>query len=588
MKPENITFLFVNAFVDELSRSGVKNVCLCPGSRSTPLAMVLARQSAIKVWMHIDERCAAFFALGLAKISQQPVALVCTSGTAAANFLPAIVEAHYARVPLIVLTADRPPELRDIGAAQTIDQLRIYGTHAKWFTEMPLPDASLELLRYVRAMACRAVATSNASPSGPVHLNFPFREPLVPIPTDELPLEPRPDMLPYTTITSGARIANHSDFEPMLDILRKAEHGLIVCGPAYRYDPAMTAAITGLAETLNFPVLADPLSGVRCGSPHYHNIMDSYDACLRDTAFVERFEPDVVLRFGALPTSKPLLQYLQRHTDARQIVFDSGGAWNDTPLRAQHMIHADEEDTSIVLQTLIEYYEKPAARMEWLTSWREADQRAREAMTTQINAFDEHFEGRVFTELAPLLPDGATVYVSNSMPVRDLDTFLPASSRQIRFLCNRGANGIDGVISSALGASAATVGPVVLVIGDLAFYHDMNGLLAAKLHRLKATIVLVNNDGGGIFSFLPQAAYPEHFEQLYGTPTGLDFRQAAALYGATFTRATDWKIFRTAIQRGLTFDGLTIVEIQTDRERNVQLHRHIWKAVSAALEHVLI
>jgi 2-succinyl-5-enolpyruvyl-6-hydroxy-3-cyclohexene-1-carboxylate synthase len=563
VKPENVNYLYVGAFVDELVRAGVRHICICPGSRSTPLAMMFVQHPDLNVWMHLDERSAAFFALGLAKARRESVALLCTSGTAAANFMPAVVEAHYGRVPLLVLTADRPPELRDIGAPQTVDQLRLYGNHAKWFVEMALPESTPDALRYVRTVAARATAESIRVPAGPVHLNFPLREPLIPLVPDTIP-DSR--IGHYTAVSSGLRSPEPSLIRQLAADLTGIERGLLICGP--QDDPELAAAVSQLAARLNYPVLADPLSQVRCGPHDRANMIDSYDAFLRDAVVVGQIEPEVVLRFGAMPTSKPILLYLQRYPNARQIIIDGGAGWNDPTLLAADMIHVDAQ---LFCAALTAEISPSAGDSEWLIRWRELNHQTQLTVAAQIESFADPFEGRVFSELSALLPDGATLYASSSMPVRDMDTFFRGSQRAIRFFANRGANGIDGDA------------PLVLVLGDLAFYHDMNGLMAAKLHKLKATIILINNDGGGIFSFLPQAAYPEHFEQLFGTPHGLDFRPAAEMYGALFTRATDWPTFRSALAAGIQADGLNIIEVPTNREQNVKLHRSIWAAVSAQI-----
>jgi 2-succinyl-5-enolpyruvyl-6-hydroxy-3-cyclohexene-1-carboxylate synthase len=587
---QHTTYAYVSAFVDELARSGVRHACVCPGSRSTPLAMMLAehaeRNDTIRLWMHLDERSAAFFALGLAKALREPVVLLCTSGTAAANFMPAVAEAYLARIPLIVLTADRPPELRDVGAPQTIDQLHLYGSHVKWFAEIALPESTPDALRYIRAIANRAAAESMIAPAGPVHLNFPFREPLVPLPSDEpLPEIARPEHQPYTAVTSGLRRVDSETLQRLAANLRDTQHGLIVCGP--QDDPEFPAAAAALSHSLGYPILADPLSQVRCGHHNLANIVSAYDAFLRDPDVVARLEPKVILRFGAVPTSKPLTQYLAKYAGARQILIDGGGGWRDPALIATEIIHADAR---LFCEDLTDQIEKTGVHRDhaWVAVWHDIEQHTQSAIAGQLSEFEDVFEGSVFGELATLLPDGATLFASSSMPVRDMDTFFPADGKTIRFLANRGANGIDGVVSSALGVSAACretgSGPLVLVIGDIAFYHDMNGLLAAKLHGLNATIILVNNDGGGIFSFLPQADHPQHFEQLFGTPHDLDFRHAAALYGTSYTRVADWPAFRTAVAQGITSQGLNIVEVQTNRDRNVQQHRAIWKVVSTALK----
>jgi 2-succinyl-5-enolpyruvyl-6-hydroxy-3-cyclohexene-1-carboxylate synthase len=581
--------------VDELTRSGVRHFCVCPGSRSTPLALTIARHPAAKLWVHLDERSAAFFGLGLAKTLREPVALVCTSGTAAANFLPAVVEAFLSRIPLVVLTADRPHELRDVGAPQTIDQIKLFGAHAKWFVDLAEPDAAPEMLRYTRVVAGRAVATARRGPAGPVPVNCPYREPLLPDPALALgAAEQRPDERPYVAVAAGPRLPDAALVAGLAGELRARPRGLIVCGP--QDDPALAGAVVELAAVLGYPVLADPLSGVRHGSHDRALVLDCYDAFLRDGAFVERFAPEVVLRFGAMPVSKPVLLYLQRHHACRQIVVDGDAGWNEPTLLASDMIHADGRLLCEALVAALSHSTGRDSRLDqqtsvssmattsgWAAAWQAADRNARAAIGRRLEALDELFEGKVFAELAALLPDGALLYAGNSMPIRDLDTFFYGSSRAVRLLGNRGANGIDGVVSSALGAAAAERGPAVLVIGDLSFYHDSNGLLAAMQQHLNLTIVLLNNDGGGIFSFQPQAGEPEHFEALFGTPHGLDFRPLAQTYGAHYQRVGDWPAFRAAVGNGLRSGGLHIVEVPTERARNVTLHREMWKAVSAAL-----
>ncbi|MEW6046934.1 MAG: 2-succinyl-5-enolpyruvyl-6-hydroxy-3-cyclohexene-1-carboxylic-acid synthase [Bacillota bacterium] len=590
MNAQQATYLYVEAFVDELARSGVRHACLSPGSRSTPLALMLARNGQIRVWTHIDERSAAFFALGMAMALREPVALLSTSGTAAANFYPAVIEARYGRVPLVVLTADRPHELRDVGSSQAIDQLRLYGPHVKWFAEMAVPEATPDMIRYARTVACRAVATARACPAGPVHLNFPFREPLVPQPV-EAPLAPRTaglwrphgldpdaDRRPYVIATQGARMVAPSAAAALAEQVASAKRGLIVCGP--QDDPQLPRAVTRLAAALAFPVLADPLSGVRCGHHDGTLVIDGYDAFLRDAGLADSLRPDLVLRVGAMPVSKPLMLYLDRHPTAFQVVVDGGDGWRDPTLRAAEVVHADPVP---LFEELAARVRGPVADAKWRRLWVELNTTAREALQRQLQAMEGLFEGRVFAELASLLPDGATLFVGNSMPVRDLDGFFPACRRDIRFLANRGASGIDGVVSSALGAAAVTPGPLALVIGDLSFYHDLNGLLAARRFGLDVTVILLNNDGGGIFSFLPQADHPEHFEELFGTPLGIDFAPAVEMYGGRLVRAGSWQQFQVAVRQAMAGGGLVVVEVRTDRRRNVTQHRQAWSAVAEAV-----
>lgn len=636
MNRSQAMYVYLNAFIEELSRNGLRHVVYCPGSRSTPLAMRLVEHPRIRCWLHLDERSAAFFALGMAKRLREPVALLCTSGTAAVNFAPAVVEAHYSHVPLVVLTADRPPELRDAGAPQTIDQVHLYGRHVRWFMEMALPETSPELLRYVRTVAAKAMALAQGSFPGPVHLNFPFREPLIPEPPpkmasgeqdpwsggrvlqgndgeecfDERSLGnpanewnggnlPGGGQVPYVSVGRGRLVLDDETLERLAGLLSKAERGVIVCGP--QTDPAFARAVGKLAEWLQYPLLADPLSQVRCGRHPLSAVVEMYDALLRVTAFVEKAKPDVVLRFGGLPVSKPLLQYVSRHADARQIVVDVRNLWHDPVFSAAEVLQADPAWVCEQLCVQLGEAAQPQNRGafagvgrktggEWLSWWQKANRLARQ--TVERAMADAHagdadtgfFEGRLFPELASLLPEGCLLYVGNSMPVRDLDSFFPALPKELCFMANRGANGIDGVVSSALGASAAGDEPVILVIGDLSFYHDLNGLLAAKLHRLNLTVILVNNDGGGIFSFLPQAEHPEHFEALFGTPHGLSFEPVVQMYGGRYRRVGDWEQFAREVRRSLEEGGLSVIEVPSRREANLNAHRQIWREVAQALE----
>jgi 2-succinyl-5-enolpyruvyl-6-hydroxy-3-cyclohexene-1-carboxylate synthase len=577
----------VAAFVAELARAGVRHVCACPGSRSTPLAITFSQHPDLKLWMHLDERSAAYFGLGLARAAHEPVVLLATSGTAAANFLPAIVEAFFARVPLVVLTADRPHELRDVGAAQTIDQIRLYGEHVKWFFDLPEPDPglSLEHVRLVRTSAARAVSTAVAEPAGPVHLNWPLREPLMLAAPESLATAAppvwgaRPGGRPYVAVSNGRLAPSHSLIAELAADLARSPRGLIVAGP--QDDPDLPAALARLAQRLGYPILADPLSGLRRGPHDRSLVLDAYDAFLRDERTVEQLQPRVVLRFGAMPTSKPVLLYLQRYATARHIVVDPGG-WRDPTGLASDMLHVDPR---LLCEALAAMLSSPQPT-DWAGTWLDVNARTRQLIERHVRGLHELFEGKIFSgdELPALLPENALLYVGNSMPVRDLDTFLPSGAEPVRCLSNRGANGIDGVVSSALGASAAGVGPVVLVIGDISFYHDLNGLLAARAHGLDLLVVLVNNDGGGIFSFLPQAELAaDAFESLFGTPHGLDFRPFVEGYGGRLVRIADWPGFARAVGDGLERGGLQVVEVPTDRAGNVTLHRDVWRAVGQAL-----
>jgi 2-succinyl-5-enolpyruvyl-6-hydroxy-3-cyclohexene-1-carboxylate synthase len=392
-------------------------------------------------------------------------------------------------------------------------------------------------------------------------------------PADPATWGARVDERPYVAVRSAPRTPAPEHVAELAAELHDQERGLIVCGP--QDDPEFPSAVAALAQRLQYPVLADPLSGVRCGAHDRALVLDAYDATLR---LPEEPAPEVVLRFGALPTSKPLLQFLDRYPAARQVLIDGGRGWRDPSALSSAVVHADAR----LLCSALADQSSPRASSGWAERWLGRDRATRRAISEHLATLDELFEGAVFPELAALLPDEATVYVGNSMPVRDLDTFLESSDRRWRLLSNRGTNGIDGVVSSALGAGAASRGPLALVIGDISFYHDMNGLLAARRFGLDALVVLVNNDGGGIFSFLPQAEHAEHFEALFGTSHGLDFRPFVEGYGGTFTRIANWAEFSSAAREGLERSGLHVIEVPTERQRNVELHRQVWRAVASA------
>jgi len=554
------TYILLRAFVDELVRCGMRAACTAPGSRSTPLVLSLVRDERLRCYSHLDERVAGFFAVGLAKASGLPVAVACTSGTAAVELAPAVYEAREARVPLVVLTADRPPELRDVGAGQTIDQLKLYGDAAKWFVEVGTHEATPARLRWIRTLACRAFWTATTGRRGPVHLNLPLREPLVLDEGETLPPDDsgRPGGRPWVVHAQAAAQPAQVTFG--------GARGVIVAGRDERH-PALPAALARAAERCGYPLLADPLSGARRGGA----AVAHYDALLRDEAFAAAHAPDFVLRVGDLPTSKPLRQWLAGQADAAQVRLDPEEGWQDPDGVVETMLVADPVATLDALDA--------SADPAWLRSWRLADEAAARAIAATLG--DALSEPLVAAQLGADLPATATCFVASSMPVRDVETFWPARDAPPRALSHRGANGIDGTVSGALGAAAGGAGPVVLLVGDVALAYDLGALASATRLGLSLTIVLLNNDGGGIFSFLPVARERDAFEEHVATPHGLDFARAAALYGCAYTRADDPAALRTALDAAA--DGVALIEVRTDRDENVALHRRVWAAVADAL-----
>jgi len=578
----------LRAFAAELVAAGVTDAIVCPGSRSTPLALALRTAPGLRVRVLLDERAAGFFALGMARTSGRPVVLLATSGTAAAEFHPAVIEAAQSRVPLVVLTADRPPELRDRGAPQTIDQERLYGRAAKWYVELPLFDGDPATEAHVRSIAGRAVATAAAGPAGVVQLNVPFREPLLPdaalvqsSPADES--APRVTT-PFTSAIAGRPVLDEEVVDEVAALFGRTPRGLIVAGPDD--DPELPAALAGLARATGFPILADPLSGLRTGTHDRSRVVSRADQLARPGMWTDAHRPDLVIRTGAMPTSKPILQLLERVRPGL-IVVDGDGGWREPALLPTTFIHADAAATA---RALTERLGSNVRRTSWARDWMDAERVAARAMDGWLAALDEPFEGAPFPALAATLPDGAVLWAGNSMPVRDMDGWLPSTGRAISIRSNRGANGIDGVVSTSLGSAAAAAGPVALVVGDVSFLHDLNALVISRVHGLSATIVLVNNDGGGIFSFLPHAqpdvppgsGLPEHYEELFGTPHGIDVAPIVTALGGEH-RCVTHRDLEAAIRDSIGVPGVRVLELRTDRQRNVVLHREAAAVVQRAL-----
>jgi 2-succinyl-5-enolpyruvyl-6-hydroxy-3-cyclohexene-1-carboxylate synthase len=595
----NRNVLWTDVFVDELARAGLKAVCIAPGSRSTPLTLAFARHGGIRIYTHLDERSAGFFALGLALASDEPVALVCTSGTAAANFFPAIVEAHMSRVPLLVITADRPPELRFSGANQTIDQIKMYGDYALWSVDAPLPEANPAALtiRSLRTLANRAYAKANGIHKGVVHINMPFRKPLEPIPVAgdavEIPkgAEARADdgTLQYQPWTYfSPPLIDLSFPEPqepaswLEGVILQNGKGLIICGPHCPGDP-FNAYVKCFAQKVGYPILADAVSNVRFDNGYamagegFENIAGGYDTFLspRPGLFDN---PEVILRFGSLPTSQALNSYLSKVQPRYDIQIAHSGEWSD-----------DNHSTSIYIQAFEAFFcreleerfqrEKAAIDASWLSHFRAVEQMNWQVIDREIKA-GTYFDGAAVYDVVDLIPPDSTLFVGNSLPVRLLDQFGKPQDKRIYVYANRGASGIDGNISSALGAGAARPDkPLVAIVGDITFYHDMNGLLAVHRNGVPITIVLLNNDGGGIFHRLPIKDFDPAFTDLFVMPHGLQFEHAAKMYGLEYVRADDREAFRQAFSESVDNRLSRVIEVRTDVHHDLKRRQDIMDAV---------
>lgn len=567
-----------SALVEELRLSGLRHVCIAPGSRSAPLALAFWNDPEVTVFSHVDERSAGYFAIGLAQQSGLPAAVLTTSGTAAANLYPAVIEASEARVPLVVITADRPPELRDTGAGQTIDQLKLYGGFVRWFFELGVQQADDTGLTHFRSVTDRAFATALGPQAGPVHLNVPLQEPLHPEPVSGDVTANTAQALqggktrPLTSVTTVAAKPSDEIVEELASAISGHSHGVIVAGRMP--DPSLRESVSALSAATGYPILAEPTSQLRSGSHDLRGVIAHYDLILRNPP--EVLSPDLIIRVGDMPTSKALRLWLKRELPT-QIVLDPSLSWHEPTKVADRILRLDPKATFEALAGTVSRGEN-----DWIDRWIEADNVAKTTAEEFFqNLGDELFEPKVHSALAEHIPDGSTVYVASSMPVRDLEAFFPSLDRDLLFLCNRGANGIDGLVSSGLGAAAAAKGRTYILTGDLSLYHDMNGLLAAQRYDLDATIIVFNNGGGGIFSYLPIADYRNGWEELFGTPTRLDFTKIAALYGLNFSRVESYGDLEQAIER----PGL--VEVPLERERSVELHQHLYATVSAAVSKAL-
>lgn len=564
--------------VDEWARAGVVIAAISPGSRSTPLALALATDDRIVVHVFLDERSASFFALGVGKATGRPAVLLCTSGTAAAEFHPAVLEAFHARVPMVVCTADRPPELRDTGAGQAVDQMKLYGAAVRWFAEIGVPGEADVGSPYWRSVGARAVVAAGGPPAGPVHLNVAFREPLLPTGADIVLPPARADGAPWVISTARRARPHPDDVDRLALLVAATTRGIVVAGWGADVDPASVERFAAMAA---WPVLADPISGVRQGP----NAISTYDALLRSPAAADGLRPDLVLRLGAPLTSKSVTSWLD--PSVSQVVIDPDSAWLDPLRTSTERIVAD----SSALLDAVSLRGQGRPPSFWMSSWRQAETAARAGMDRLLDGWPELFEGRVARDLVAGLPDGATLVVGSSMPVRDVETFARPRSG-LRFLSNRGVNGIDGFVSTVLGVAAASSvspaepggGVVVALCGDLTFLHDAGGLLRAARRGLDATFVVIDNDGGGIFSFLPQgrsgAETAEQFETLFATPQGVDLAQLAAVHGVGTERVGSAKELMPAVRRSLDAGGVRLVIVPTDRADNVDRHRQVWETVS--------
>jgi 2-succinyl-5-enolpyruvyl-6-hydroxy-3-cyclohexene-1-carboxylate synthase len=567
----NTNTLWCSVLVETLVRLGLKHAVISPGSRSTALTVALARHAAVETIPVLDERSAAFFALGLARQHHRPTLLVCTSGTAGANYFPAVIEAQESGAPLIVITADRPPEMRECSSGQTIDQQKLFGAHVNFYHELAVPEASLTMLGYLRQTVRHAFGIAMGLPRGPVHLNAPFRDPLAPIDDG-----------------SAAGLREECDWEkffgepftaPSVELISAGPSladspGLIVAGPVQPADPAGYATlVASIADKLGWPVLADALSPLRHHAVMQPHLITTYDLVLRKAELATQLRPQQVLCLGGWPISKVLRAVLQE--SAAPIFLLSEGVQNRDALhgRTRHFrVSLRHFATSLTT-------ERPPNRYQ--RSWAMLEMKARTALDTRLQATTEMFEGRATWLLAQHLPVDTPIFLANSMPVRDAEYFWPRNDRRLRPFFNRGANGIDGTLSTALGLAHGGR-PTVLLTGDLALLHDTNGFLLPPKLSGSLTIVLINNRGGGIFEHLPMAEFDPPFEEFFATPQHVDFGKLCAAYGIAHVAVRDWAHF-TELVSTLPAGGIRVLELRTNRKRDAEMRKRLFSEIAAEL-----
>jgi 2-succinyl-5-enolpyruvyl-6-hydroxy-3-cyclohexene-1-carboxylate synthase len=572
--------LWATLIVEELIRSGVAFFCVAPGSRSTPLVAALAANERAESLVHFDERGTAFGALGYARATGRPAGWITTSGTAVANGLPAVVEAATDGVPMILLTADRPPEFRQTGANQTIDQPDIFGDYVRWRFDLPAPEEAVDPAMVLTTVD-QAVYRARRAPSGPVHLNLMFREPFIPDPEDlegELPAPARwlESGEPYTRYTATRPAVGRDEVEHLWEALHPVERGLVVAGrlPSQKQGEA----VLQLAESLDWPLLPDVGSQVRLGV-RSENLVPYYEVLLASEPFREAHTPEAVLHVGGRAVSKRLEQFLARSRPAPYVVVRENPFRLDPAHRVTHSVETDVLDLCAALAKVAQR-RPPADARSWTASWREASEKVDRYLDRSFEKTKELNEPLVARLISRHVPEEHGLCLASSMPIRDVDTFAATDGAPIPLAANRGASGIDGTVATAAGFARGSGRPLTLLIGDLALLHDLNSL--AMLRDLPVVVVVLNNDGGAIFSFLPVARHKAFFEPYFGTPQGLSFEHAAAMFGLAYERPGSATEFVEMYGAACARNTLTLIEVITDRQENTELHRTLLSKISEA------
>ena len=572
----NLNTLWCGVLVEALNRKGVETAIVCPGSRSSPLAFAFDRCGGIESVPVLDERSAGFFALGIARRTGRPVALVCTSGSAVANLFPAVVEASESGVPLILLTADRPPELRQCAAGQTIDQIKVYGSFVRYANDLSLPENKLGALRYLRQTISFAVERAFAPDAGPVHLNLPLRDPLAPVQEEGfapcLTSASWAGFLAELTVPRPLRFADATEVKKFV----RGSRGLLVVGPSLPQDEERWIDhLAAFANALQWPVLADPLSPVRTRASRFETLVCGYEFALRSKRLRPALQPERVLVVNELPTCKTMREWLSELDLPLMLI--GRRSRNADPTHSRSSLVRWNLDTDPLPEVM------SSARSEFCERWLEMDRVSRDAVDERMEGESAFFEGKVSWLLARALPADSALCVSNSMPPRDLESYFGPTDQRLDVYSSRGANGIDGILSTALGV-AHRGKPTCLLIGDLAMLHDTNGGLLFKEFEGSLTIALVDNSGGGIFEMLPVSQYEPVFSKYFVTDQGIAFSQWAETYGADFERVESWETFIERLREPR--EGVRILALVTDRQRDGRRRKQWFREIADELEQV--
>jgi len=577
----NKNIIWATAFVNELSANGIKFACISPGSRNTPLTFAFASNKKIKKYVFIDERSSAFFALGLAKVKNEPVAIVTTSGTATAEIYPSIIEAYKQRIPLIICTADRPPGFFERGANQAINQQNIYKNHIRAYFDFGMPLLTERKIKVLRKKSFDLINISTRINPGPVHFNFPFDKPFEPdsftdnISKTLLDISNNKKSINFYKQKTG--LSDSTLIKKIINDLNKYDKGIIIIGPEnYRNDFANN--IIKLSEKLKYPILVDGTSQLRFNTKAHNNIVCNYDAFLRNSNFTNKNKPDIVLHFGRTVTSKGVEDYLSKLKCRIYLINEFGDLFdpsNNTTTLLK-MLH------SIFCKEIISKLTKKNKNNTWLSSFINADNVTSIIKSQFIYSAKFPSESRIVNEVLKLIPDYSNIMLSNSLPVRDFDNFASKDFKRLNIFNNRGASGVDGIISTSMGIAARSNKLTILLIGDIAFYHDLNGLLNENKNSIPLIIILINNSGGGIFHFLPIKKYKQIFKKYFLTPHNLNFNDIVNGFGIKYTRIKNWKNFKSVFNSSIKSSKLQVIEIKTNSEESYKLRKLFWDKVRKA------